>query len=942
MKRVTRIGFILLIYGGFIHANTMDEYLLKEVLLSSKDEQKSVKEQNLKNIQDEELFKLLLISFLGNNDVENAYQIAKKGVELFPKSYYWWEWYGKTALWTKRFEESLVAYQQLFKLNPTKKNLKNLFNMALASNRFDLASQLLVGNRELFSEIKSLKDLVYIFTQSGNIDELIKLLDKKFAEEKNPEYLSNLAYLNYHYNQIKQAIQNLEELSKYRPLNISEILLYSNSLYALKNYSKSYEVLKSNLKYIESLKPKDSEEEKQLIEYYQTLSDLGWFVRDFEFAVYASKKLIKLNQPRLVDYVRLYVYYFNKKVYQQSLLYAKEGYSRFKDFYLLTGYIESLNRLSKWKDIYQVLFKIDMRDLYKNPYLLSLYVKSVYKVEGAKKAKQILIEALKEAFFENLLSEAIFFSIETSDKDFARYILNNFKLYEEKIPRQFIALHMFLQNSQKALELLSKLGKESDEDLLFYADVLYTYGRTDEAEKIRYEIFRKLSKNLSDTYKDPQRLEMYLKVGINYLPAVELEKLFQIAKDVIDPAIFDDIYYSYLLKIEEHQKVEYIIKKHKKILRPWMYLNIALWQDDRFWQEELLNRYSDILPIRDRVEAFRRTGQINIAGYYGYKGLEENREDYLLYKQYRDLITTYYSKVDNTISYTNWDKVFSINENFLIRYYLTKGFYINYQLLGYLSVDSSNSIYKDLRSFNYHSFKIGKMVDDGYSEIGVSYLDGLKGNAGITFRYNRYLDNRTNIELSTGINQLSYESLYMFFGGMKDYINISLSHSLTNRAFIFGSINKDFYKSQDNKSVGDSFSMYGELFYKLRIGYPDYTFRIYIQNSNFNEKNTDKGVINKISSQPNPDVLPQSYSSVGAGFLFGFENRDNYVRVFRPFFSSDITFNSITGLGYGFSAGFGGTLFRQDNLSSGFRYIKDFKGTSTSFWEYFLKYLLLF
>lgn len=939
MKKVAKIGFILLIYGGFIHSDA-NEYLITSIF--SKDKETLLKENNLKNIQDEELLKLLMLTFLGNNDLENAYQVAKKGVELFPKNLYWWEWYGKTALWTKRFEESLLAYQQLFKINPTKGNLKNLFNMALASNRFDFASQLILENKELFNEIKSLKDLVYIFTQSGNIDELIKLLNKKFTEEKNPEYLSNLAYLNYNYGQIKQAIQNLEELSKYRPLNISEILIYSQALYALKSYSKSYEVLKSNLRYVESLRPKDSEEEKQLIEYYQTLSDLGWFVKDFEYAIYASNKLIKLNQPRLVDYIRLYVYHFNKKDYQQSLIYAKEGYNRFKDFYLLTGYIESLNRLNRWKDIYQVLSKIDIKDLYKNPYLLSLYIKSVYKGEGDKKAKQILIEALKQSFSENLLSEAIFFSIETSDKDFARYILNNFKMYEDKIPKQFITLYMFLQNSQKALELSFKIEKESDEDLLFYADILYTYGRVDEAEKLRYEIFRKLSKNLSDTYQNPQKLETYLKVAIDYLPAVELEKLFQIAKNVIDPAIFDDIYYSYLLKIEEHQKVEYLMNKHKKILRPWMYLNITLWQDDRFWQDELLNRYSDILPIRDRVEALRRTGQINKAGYYGYKGLEENREDYLLYKQYRDLITTYYSKVDNTISYTNWDKVSSINNNFLIRYYLAKGFYINYQLISYFGIDSNNSIYKDLKNLSYNLFKIGKIFDEGYGEIGVSFLDGLKENTGVTFRYNQYLNNQTNLEISGGINQLSYESLYMFFGGMKDYINLSLSHSLTNRAFIFGSINKDFYKSQDNKNIGDSFSIYGELFYKLRIGYPDYTFRIYIQNSNFNEKNTDKGVINKISSQPNPDVLPQSYSLVGAGFLFGFDNRDNYVRVLRPFFSSDITFNSRTGVGYGFSVGFGGTLFRQDNLSSGFRYIKDFKGTTASFWEYFLKYLLFF
>ncbi|MEZ0323585.1 MAG: tetratricopeptide repeat protein [Hydrogenothermaceae bacterium] len=933
-------GSLSIFISGYVDIHAEDGYLLYE-MIKSKEPKKIEHTKKIDNIRDEELLKLLLITFLGNKDLENGYIIAKEGVELFPKNPYWWEWYGKTALWTKRFEESLAAYQQLYKLNPTKDNLKNLFNMALASNRFDLASQLIVENRELFNEMKSLKDMIYIFTQSGNIEELIKLLNQKFLEEKNPEYLSNLAFINYDYGQIENAIKNLEELSKYRPLTVPEILLYSTSLYALKNFSKSYEILKSNLKYVESLKPKNNEEEKQLIEYYQALSDLGWFVRDFDVSIYASKKLLDLNQARLIDYIRLYVYYYNKKDYRFSLLYAKEGYEKFKDFYLLTGYIESLYRLNEQREIYKVMSSLDIKDIYKNPYLLSIYIRSIYKAEGKEKAVQFLAKALNEYFSRDLLSEAIFFSIETSDQEFANYLLNRFKTYEDIIPKQFIALYMFLQNSQKALELSYKIKKENDEDLLFYADILYTYGKIEEAEKIRYEIYKKLSNDPS-VYQNPQKLETFLKVGIDYLPAAEIERLLKVAKNIIDPTVFEDIYLSYLLKMAEYQKVEYLITKYKKVLRPWMYLNIALWEDDRFWQDELLSKYSDILPIRDRVEAFRRTGQINKAGYYGYKGLEENREDYLLYKQFRDLATTYYSKIDNTVLYTNWDKVSSVNDNFLIRYYFTKGFYVNYQLISYFGVNSNNSIYRDLENLSYNLFKIGKLFDDGYIEVGISYLNGIKNNTGITFKYRHYLSNQTDIEISGGIKQLSYESLYMFFGGMKDYVNLSLSHSLTNRAFIFGSLNKDFYKSQDNKSIGDSFSIYGESSYKLRIGYPDYTFRIYLQNSNFNEKNTDKGVINKISSQPNPDVLPQSYSLIGAGFLFGFDNRDNYVRVLRPFFSSDITFNSKTGLGYGFSAGLGGTIFRQDNLSSGFRYIKDFKGTTTSFWEYFLKYLLFF
>jgi hypothetical protein len=42
-----------------------------------------------------------LITFLGNQDLENAYIVAKKGAELFPNNPYWLKSLGQVAIWTK-------------------------------------------------------------------------------------------------------------------------------------------------------------------------------------------------------------------------------------------------------------------------------------------------------------------------------------------------------------------------------------------------------------------------------------------------------------------------------------------------------------------------------------------------------------------------------------------------------------------------------------------------------------------------------------------------------------------------------------------------------------------------------------------------------------------------------------------------------------------------
>jgi hypothetical protein len=177
---------------------------------------------------------------------------------------------------------------------------------------------------------------------------------------------------------------------------------------------------------------------------------------------------------------------------------------------------------------------------------------------------------------------------------------------------------------------------------------------------------------------------------------------------------------------------------------------------------------------------------------------------------------------------------------------------------------------------------------------------------------------------------------------MKDMLSFNFSHSFNNRTGFYISPSYNIYYSSDEKKIGTSFNLYDELYYKLRVGYPDYTFRLYSSHGKYNEKDGYKGSIEKLSPYQNTKFLPQSFNLIGIGFSFGYDNDTNYVRVWRPFFSADITYNDVTGLGYGFSGGVGGGLFRQDNLSLGFRYIQGFKGTTDKYFNSYLRYILFY
>lgn len=880
---------------------------------------------------DEELLKLLITSLLGKGGLEEAYSISKKAIELFPKSAYWLDLHAKICLWTGRNQEAFETYSKLANLRPSKDSIKNLFLMALATNRFDVASQL-IKKYEYLREDRSIKDLVYIFEQAGELKELIRLLEGLYEKKRDTSILYSLAQISYNYGDVEKAFEYMKRLEKEHGITSSEqASLYSNILFTMRRYEKALFVLK---KYVKLAKDED-------IEYFENLSDLAWPLKDIETAFYASQRLESLGKARLVDYIRLYMVLYSRKKYQEASIYAKRGYEKYKDLYLLSAYVQSLANIERWEEIVSFLSKKE-EEVLKSSYLSGLYFRALYKVGKRDYATSFLKTALKNRFSEDLLAQAIYSAIEGSDRNLAIYIENNFKQFKDRMPKEFASLYTFLQNAKSALDLLRDMKRESLEDLLTYSDVLALYGREEEASQIRFSLFKKLSQDMEDTYKDPNKLYAYLRVGIYYMSASQIDQVLRIAKDSLSKVAYEDIYQTYLISQDQQDKLSYMANIEKKELKPWMQLNIALNYDDRDKQKELLEKYVDILPIRDRVEALRRTGQLKEAGAYAFKGLEENREDYLLYKQFRDLAREHYSLFEDELSYVNFGDVFFLRNYINLRHYMAKGIYLLYDSDSWLRLSNKNASIKRTENTLFNRIKLRKVFDKSYVEAGFSYLSSLRGVGGFSLGYGTYLSNRTSLQASLDVNQPSYESIYMLQGGMKDSFSLSIQHGLSSRLFLSMKSSYESYKSQDYKHVGTGFINYGEVYYKLRVGYPDYTLRAFIQGNMYREKERTKGVIDEMVFVPSPDVLPESYGLLGVGFSFGFDNKDNYVRVVRPFLDVSLSLDTRKRLGFNLLVGIGGTILRQDNLSFGLSYTTNFMGSRNNLWGSFIKYLRLY
>ncbi len=888
----------------------------------------------IQNSTEYRLLKLLLKTFIGTKDLKSAYEVALYGKRLYPKDPFWYKKLIQISLWNSRPDKALKFLLELYHIKKEKALIKKIIDLAVALNKFDIAIPFI--EKEL-NEGKSynLEKLYYIYLKTGKTSKLIFYLKKIYKRTQNKKVLYHLVNLLYSSGRVDEAYKYGTLLLKTYPLDPKDVILLSHILFTKKQPEKAFLVLKKNA-YLLKHYPKN----KTFVEYHRLLSDLGWSFKDFDTAIKSSKILYQLGKAKVEDYIRLYTYYFSKSKYEKSFYFAYKGFQKYKLSFFLEVAIESLYREKKFKKIIDLL-KNKKKILKENQLLFSRYTISFAELNEWKKVKHLLSSTSKKRIPLDLIEQLIYISVENSNQKFALYIKNNFSFLENKIPRAFCLLYFFLQDGRKALNLFYRFKrKASISDKVFYSDLLELYGRFDEAQKLRFDLFKKLSqKGLSSK----NEILSYLRLGAYFLNYNEYYQLLKKYKKMLSPKVYNNLYLSYLLQQKRQTALQFLWKRYKIKLSPWMYLNLALWENDKSFQAFLLKKYGKILPIRDRITALERTGNISQSIEYAFKGLEANREDYILYKRFRDLIIAYNPRFDfqTSIVMRRDSKALSSNFYFLFPIKFSTRIFLKGNFLTMLKKDKT--FITKTPSVQNIQIGIKNISDIGKFNFSLGVLNSQgEENFQTIFKLEKCVKSKTTIKIKLGRNIYTDETVLLQYGGMKDTVKLDLFHEITNRLYFYTSPSYNYYYSSDRKYLGKSLFIYNELSYKLRIRYPDYTFTLYTMHGIYHEKTGDKGKIKNLSPFTNPKVLPDSFNELGIRFFFGLENYESYVRCWRPFLSLQAGFNDKTNFNDSFSAGIGGSLFGQDNFSIIFKYTKSYKGAAEEIKTFQVHYILFF
>ncbi len=169
----------------------------------------------------------------------------------------------------------------------------------------------------------------------------------------------------------------------------------------------------------------------------------------------------------------------------------------------------------------------------------------------------------------------------------------------------------------------------------------------------------------------------------------------------------------------------------------------------------------------------------------------------------------------------------------------------------------------------------------------------------------------------TGRNQLADESQEIQVGGVKDFMRAELEWDVLPRVYVRGSLEGDRFYTQERERIGSGGLVDGEIGYRFRIEYPDWTVRLVGTHGNYSADGINVPFLQRLV--PVGDIptastfIPQSYSQYGVAAGFGTDLLDRYTRAWRPFLDVGLIHDSNFGWGPQVLVGLAGSVFGNDH-----------------------------
>ncbi|MEA3523610.1 MAG: tetratricopeptide repeat protein [Campylobacterota bacterium] len=897
--------------------------------------------------KDDEQLRLMYQVFTYSSDLNNSYIVAKKAVKKYPKSLYWHGKMAETSEWLDKRPEAIKHRVYIYNATHDEALGDEILTYALNSYQYVVAAPILKEKAEKDPSKKNINDLIFIYDKVGEPEVSAEVLENLYDQNTSDLSLLEEAlriYINL--GEIDSSARVVEKISMHDSIDIDLAQLLSYYYFTKQDIEKSYAVL---LTADISLK-KDA----NVTGYYNQVSDLGWYLEDFNTSASASKILHERDEGRLVDYERILQYFDKDQELLQSA--AHRGYQRYHKKYIFMTYLNILISGEKYDALANAYEEIRLNGEAKQfegeavYWLIKAEMHAHFK--QFEKAMFAFHQALElEPDSTSILASYLWFLIDIEDQNNLRVVI--FEIEEQDhIPYDLwlpLAVgHFQLQRSDRAynyITMLIKAGSTNIDVKFLYAYIMQTREETDafmDMMKTITEIMEAQKLKNPSLMLNPDFLERYLKAYMYFMPSDDFIELLEASKPILKPRSYTEISIFWALRHDEKERARFLAGLLTYV-EPWMKLNMAIGFDSRTRQMDILYRYYSILPIRDRVDAAINTGQISFAQTLAFEGQRENKYDYLLYKQGKDLSEANVHKFIMQTGYNDRDTLEQYYAKAENRYYLMRAW--TFIADAYIA-ENHNSDITQLATVPYYdrSIQAGlyKKFTRGYAEAKVGVRSAMADYSNYSLLVNYQLSSHYNLEVGYDKSARAEESMYLLLGGKKDMTSGRIEFQYLPSLGFALNLESNQYYSQDDYYLGKGYSGRIEWTKQIHAGYPDTAFGMYYDFGDYDEDSGYKGVIELL--QPyRTKALPDNFYNIGMNFFYGTMNKDTYTRAWRPYAEFIPYYNGFADqFNFAVGAGYSGLAFDKDHMSFGFNYNQAVNGTQESLFELYLRYHMLY
>ncbi len=348
-------------------------------------------------------------------------------------------------------------------------------------------------------------------------------------------------------------------------------------------------------------------------------------------------------------------------------------------------------------------------------------------------------------------------------------------------------------------------------------------------------------------------------------------------------------------------------------------LTLALAEGDTATLQRLVDQRGSRLPIDGRIDALLALDRPGEAEQLAFEGLAGAPGNSLLHERLVDTATAWPQSIHtsvesqvehplDTVEHTLGGSV-KIGDNLMVGVTALQRFQRSTdqtQLVNVPGVDRSVAVNLRRQTRNTAmQLTLGRREGlDSFNTVSVSGEIGRDSPVGLT--------------ATIGRDQRATESQLLSVGGMKDNLIGGGRWTISPRLLVTGTVEADRFYSQARNFLGSGVLSSGEIEYKIRVDYPDFTLRLSGARGRYAASGAVDGLLGRLSPAAlgpltAANAMPPTYAQYGLSFSFGTDLVDRYTHAWRPFLDIGIVHDSVQGWGPQITAGAAGSVFGGDH-----------------------------